>query len=195
MLLAQSDDINKPSDEDDDLVDQSSLKSFYPVDDSRHKIHVYKPLKYAVEPASRCASPILFLFHPDGNSMRLLTRMKPIADELGWLIVGVDAYRNTKSLRDQYRSRMNGTKAAAVISFGGWLGNMHNKSYAKKMLVAQVNGNDDRGALAYEKKDARYLSEQRRAHVKAFRFTGGHVIAPEKITLQATRWIHSEKNF
>ena len=38
--------------------------------------------------------------------------MKPIAEELGWLIVGVDASRNTDSLQDQYRMRMKGTKAA-----------------------------------------------------------------------------------
>lgn len=169
--LEESNDIAEAANVDEGITDQSSLESFKPVDDGGHKIHVYKPLKYAAEPAKRDLSPILFLFQPNGNSMSLLKRMKPIAEELGWLIVGVDAYRNTKSLKDQYRSRMKGTKAAyewamdnlvfdprkivfggfsgggwwayqctaeidkkaaAVISLGGWMGNMHDKSYAKK---------------------------------------------------------------
>lgn len=231
--LEKSHGIDEAADLDEAVIHQSSLESFKPVEDG-HKIHVYKPIRYVAEPAKRELSPILFLFQPNGNSMRLLKRMKPIAEELGWLIVGVDAYRNTKSLQDQYRSRMKGTKAAyewakdnlvfdpgkivfggfsgggwwayqcsaeidnraaAVISFGGWMGNMHDKSYAKKMAVAQVNGSDDSGALAYENKDSRFMSEQRRAHVKAFRFNGGHVVAPEAVLLKAARWIHSEKDF
>lgn len=232
--LEKSNDIAEAANVDEAIIDRSSLESFKPVDDAGHKIHVYKPLKYAAEPAKRDLSPILFLFQPNGNSMSLLKRMKPIAEELGWLIVGVDAYRNTNSLQDQYRNRMNGTKAAyewamdnlvfdprkivfggfsgggwwayqctaeidkraaAVISLGGWMGNMHDKSYAKKMAVAQVNGSDDSSALAYENKDSRFMTEQRRADVKAFRFNGGHVVAPEAVLLKAARWIHSEKKF
>lgn len=232
--LKKTNDIDEAANLEEDIIDRSSLESFQPVVDDGHQIHVYKPLKYAAEPAKRDLSPILFLFQPNGNSMSLLKRMKPIAEELGWLIVGVDAYRNTDSLQDQYRMRMKGTKAAyewvmdnlvfdpkkivfggfsgggwwayqctaeidksaaAVISLGGWMGNMHDKSYAKKMAVAQVNGSDDNGALAYENHDGRFMAEQRRARVKAFRFNGGHVVAPEVTLLEAARWIHSEKEF
>jgi predicted esterase len=232
--LKKSNDIEELTDIHEVNMHQSSLESFKPAEDDGHMIHVYKPLKYAAEPAKRPLSPILFLFQHNGNSISLLKRMKPIAEELGWLIVGVDAYRNTKSLQDQYRSRMKGTKAAyewamdnlvfdsekivfggfsgggwwayqctaeidktaaAVISLGGWMGNMHDKSYAKKMAVAQVNGSDDSGALAYENKDAHFMSARRRAQVKAFHFNGGHVVAPEEVLLEAARWIHSEKDF
>ena len=65
----------------------------------------------------------------------------------------------------------------------------------KKMAVAQVNGSEDNGALAYENNDGRFMAEQRRAHVKAFRFNEGHDVAPEVTLLGAARWIHSGKEF
>ena len=66
----------------------------------------------------------------------------------------------------------------------------------KKMAVAQVNGNDDSGALAQENKDSRLMTEQRSADVKAFRFNGGHVVAPEEVLLKVARWIQQpSKNF
>lgn len=45
------------------------------------------------------------------------------------------------------------------------------------MAVAQVNGSDDSGALAYENKFGQFVSARRHKQVMAFHFNGGHVYA------------------
>ena len=88
------------------------LETVTPEDGGGHKLHVYKPAGYLDgDPANR-KRPIAFLYAPGGHSMRVLKRLKPAAGELGWVLVGVDAYRNTKSVEHRYDERMDNTASA-----------------------------------------------------------------------------------
>lgn len=208
------------------------MESFIPDNGGGHKVHIYKPPGYIDGDASNKDRPVAFLYSPGGSSQEVLDRLQPAADELGWLLVGVDAYKNTHSLEELYQERMDHSKAAfeavadrlvfdpqkivfggmsggawwsfqsaaeltreaaGILSFGGWMGNMHEKSYAKKMAVAQVNGNADANAINYEEIDSNFLRKRASAKVKVFRFEGGHVLAPAETALEAARWIHTQK--
>jgi len=67
--------------------------------------------------------------------------------------------------------------------------------FPRKMAVAIVNGDKDKGARTWELKDMKFLEEKARADVKLFHFPGGHVMAPSDICLKAAKWIHETKQF
>jgi predicted esterase len=203
-------------------------------DGGAYKIHVYKPAGYIDDSPSSRNRPIAFLYSPGGDSMSMVERLKLVSDELGWVIVGVDAYANTESLEDKYEERMKNTKAAfewaknhisfdskkivfggmsggawwsyqsasdltkeaaGILAFGGWMGNMYDKKYSKKMAVAMVNGDMDKNAIHYEEKDGDFLKKRASCEVNTFHFPGGHVLAPSDVALEAARWIHQTMEF
>ncbi len=196
-------------------------------------VHIYKPVNHMRNLPTNRPPPILFLYSPSGKSLNIVKRLKPAAEELGWILVGVDAYSNSKVKRNRskvmqntkatfnwakenlsfdsnkivfggmsgggwwsYQSASEVTnKTAGIIAFGGWMSKMYNQKYSRRMAVAIVNGDKDKGALLYEEKDSDFLKKKARAEVKVFHFPGGHVLAPSDIALKAARWIHETKNF
>lgn len=209
-------------------------ESFTPEDAGGHKVHVYKPAGYVDGDPANAVRPVAFLYSPGGKSKSIVQRLQPASDELGWLLVGIDAYRNTSSLEDRYEERMKDTRAAfeavsenlvfdskkivfggmsgggwwsfqsaseltmdaaGILSFGGWMGKMHDKKYSKKMAVAMINGDGDKAALSNEEPDGEFLKRKCSADIKTFHFPGGHVLAPEEVALEAARWIHETKGF
>ncbi len=215
-------------------AEKPRMETATPGNGGGHALHIYKPAGYLDMQESERNRPIAFLYSAGGNSKGLVNLLKPAADELGWLLVGIDAYRNTSSLEERYKERMQDTKAAfewtrenlvfdeskivfggnsgggwwayqsaaeltndaaGILSFVGWMGNMHDKRYSKKMAVAMINGDKDKNALIYEESDGDFLRKRADANVKAFHFPGGHVTAPAPVALEAARWIHETKGF
>ena len=72
---------------------QQSLK----LEGTNHHIHIYKPKGYVDKEKYSKYRVVIFLFSPGGRSMHLVNAFKKTADELGWLLVGMDAYANTAS--------------------------------------------------------------------------------------------------
>ncbi|QQL44136.1 dienelactone hydrolase family protein [Sulfuriroseicoccus oceanibius] len=210
------------------------MESLTPENGGGHKIHIYRPPGYIDNSADSKTRPVVFVYHYRGKSQDIVEHMKLTADELGWVVVGVDAYTNTKSLEDRYDERLAQTKAAfacaqqavnfdpnkivftgmsggswwsfqstaeiapeaaGVISHGGWMGNMYDQSYPRKMAVAIINGDKDKNAISYETKDTNFLEKKTRAKVRAWHFPGGHVMPTPELTLEAARWIHETKGF
>ena len=193
----------------------------------------YKPASYVDAKSDNEERPIAFLYSPSGKSKSLVNRLKLAADELGWVLVGVDAYSNKKV--EKSRSKVMGDtkiafdwakknlsfdskkivfgglsggawwsyqsaseltqKTAGILAFGGWMSNMYDKDYSRKMAVALINGDKDKGSLLYEEKDSKFLEKRTKSEVRAFRFSGGHVLAPSDKALEAARWIHQTKEF
>ncbi len=88
------------------------LESFTPEAGGGHLVHIYLPPGYVEgDPKSR-STPVLFLFSPGGNSRGMVDFARSTADKLGWVLIGVDAYRNTRSLEDRFEERMAHTRAA-----------------------------------------------------------------------------------
>lgn len=230
FLKAQADEIAKKR----EAAEKPRMESVTPPEGGGHAIHIYKPAGYLDGSETERARPLAILYAPGGNSKSLVDLVKLTSNELGWLVVGVDAYRNTTSIEDQYDERMKNTQAAfhwvsenlvfdpkkivfgglsgggwwayqsaaevtneaaGILSFVGWMGNMHNKRYSKDMAVAMLNGDQDKNALHFEEIDGDYLRKRASAEVKAFHFPGGHVTAPADVILEAARWIHEIKGF
>lgn len=42
-------------------------------------------------------SPVCFIYSPGGDSRRILDPMRKTADKLGWVLIGIDSYRNTSA--------------------------------------------------------------------------------------------------
>lgn len=78
-----------------------------------------------------------------------------------------------------------------VISCGGWLGTEPERDYPKRMAVAFVNGDKDRGANSYVVRDTEIL-EKNRAKCRLFEFPGGHVIGPKPVLVEAMKWVEKE---
>ncbi len=55
---------------------------------------VYYPSRY--DPATAAKMPVCILFDSGGNSKVLVDTLRPAADELGWLLVGLDIYSNDR---------------------------------------------------------------------------------------------------
>lgn len=55
---------------------------------------VYYPAGLASE--DRAKSPLCVLYSPNGRMDQLMKAMKPSADKLGWILVGVEAYSNNR---------------------------------------------------------------------------------------------------
>ena len=53
-----------------------------------------------VYPAERAECLLCFVYDPNGRSHKLVPRLSETADELGWILVGVDAYSNKRSQKD-----------------------------------------------------------------------------------------------
>ncbi|MGD9417403.1 MAG: hypothetical protein Q7R22_000570 [Verrucomicrobiota bacterium JB025] len=229
--LEQLDSENKAKQE---AASKPRLSSHTPEGGGGFKVHVYKPAGYIDDSPSSKTRPIAILYTGSGRSITVVDRLKAASDELGWVLVGVDAYKNTSSLEDRYEERMEHTKtafewirnnisfdpnkmvfggmsggawwsyqsasdltkeAAAILAFGGWMGNMHDKKYSRKMAVAMVNGDKDKNALSYEEKDGDFLKRKASCTVKTFHFPGAHILAPSEVALEAARWIHTTKKF
>lgn len=197
------------------------------------KIHIYKSALYIDAEDDQKFNPILFLYSPSGGALRIVHRLKPTADKLGWVLVGVDAYSNAKAKKNRsevmentkiaynwakknltfdskkivfggfsggawwsYQSASELTKkAAGILAFGGWMSNMYSQNYSRKMAVALVTGDKDKGALTYEEPDTNFLKKSTHSEVKVFHFPGAHVLAPSEKALEAARWIHTTKEF
>lgn len=84
-------------------------------------------------------------------------------------------------------------RCAGILAFGGWLGLGEDleKPFQKKMTVAMVNGDTDKGALSYEDRDKGILSH-RRSNVKIFHFPGGHGVAPRETIDKAVQWMDEQ---
>jgi len=75
-----------------------------------------------------------------------------------------------------------------VLAFGGWLGGKTRLDCPEGMVVARVNGENDRGAVSWEKADGAAL-EAAHCQVKTFHFPGGHEVAPPPVVLEAMQWL------
>jgi hypothetical protein len=82
----------------------------------------------------------------------------------------------------------------AVLAFGGWLGgrSFGNKKYDANVVVAQINGDNDKGANSWTERDAEALRKSG-CVVRAFKFPGGHVMAPPDVTDEAIAWLVEER--
>lgn len=60
----------------------------------KHKIHIYKPKGYVEKEKYSRHRVIIFLYSPVGKSKTIVNKFKKTADELGWVLLGVDAYAN-----------------------------------------------------------------------------------------------------
>lgn len=78
-----------------------------------------------------------------------------------------------------------------IISMGGWMGERYNDRYQRGMVVAQVNGEDDRGARTWTRRDASALGKNR-CKAREFVFPGGHVMPPTPVLLEAIAWMRQE---
>ncbi len=229
---ARLDELEQSAVETEEISSKPTMESISPKDGSS-KIHIYKPALYLSEEGEMKNRPIAFLYSAGGKSLSVVKRLQSAADELGWVLVGVDAYSNAKSKKNRsavmadsrkafewaaenlvfdsdkivfggmsggawwsYMSASELTQdAAGILAFGGWTSNMYDKDYSRKMAVALVNGNGDKGAITYEKKDTDFLEKRTKATVEKFRFPGGHILAPSEKALEAARWIHETKEF
>lgn len=97
------------------------------------------------------------------------------------------------AMRGYHMTHEHKDRCAGILAFGGWLG-MDDKitqPFQKKMAVAMVNGEGDKGALAYEDRD-RGVLRHRNCDVKIFHFPGGHGVAPVEVIDEAIAWMDSQ---
>jgi len=82
----------------------------------------------------------------------------------------------------------------AILAFGGWLGGTSflKLKYKPNVVVAQINGESDKGANAWLKRDAEALTKSG-CVVRAFKFPGGHVTAPPEKMDEAIAWLVEER--
>jgi len=83
---------------------------------------------------------------------------------------------------------------AGIYATGGWLGVPHNKEYDPKsvhhgMRIAMVNGDRDRAAARYTKRDTQFLVETANCEVAMFAFEGGHQVPPSDSQVEAFEWL------
>lgn len=81
-------------------------------------------------------------------------------------------------------------KIAGIIAYGGWLGGKEyqDKRFQHGMKVAMINGINDTGANHWNEIDAKTL-EKLDCTVKLFRHSGGHQVAPTKVTNEVIEWL------
>jgi predicted esterase len=193
--------------------------------------HVRYPQNVPVN--RRGERPLCVLYSPSGKSQSVMKRVELAADQLGWILVGIDAYSNARAKESNHEVLENTQKVfaevqkavphskdkvifggmsggalwsyissaqvypetAAILAFGGWMGNAYDRSYPRRMTVAMVNGDNDTGAKNYEEPDEDFLRKTAKAEVKVFHFPGGHEIAPPEVVAVAASWIHGEAGF
>ena len=56
------------------------------------------------------------------------------------------------------------------------------------MAIARVNGDNDKNANAWIEQEEP-IFKRAKANVKDFTFTGGHVVAPPPVILEAMHWL------
>ncbi|MGE9268086.1 MAG: hypothetical protein ACQKBY_08310 [Verrucomicrobiales bacterium] len=89
-------------------AEKARLEVVIPPEGGGHKVHIYKPKGYLDGDESERSRPVAFLYSPGGNARSVLDRLKLAADELGWLLVGVDAYRNdVKGSSEEEKARVD----------------------------------------------------------------------------------------
>jgi predicted esterase len=78
---------------------------------------------------------------------------------------------------------------AGIFAGGGWLGpnNMYRRPYPP-LRVAMVNGDKDRGANAYIRRDTEML-QSTGGIVSVHAFEGGHQMPPPSVMTKAFRWL------
>lgn len=83
---------------------------------------------------------------------------------------------------------------AGILALGAWLGGSANQKspFQRDMAVAMVNGDNDRGATAWEASDKNVLEGQRGCRVKVFHFPGGHAVPPRGVIDQAIAWLDEQ---
>jgi hypothetical protein len=98
---------------------------------------------------------------------------------------GARAYHMTHHFREP---------CAGILALGAWLGGRTNQKspFQRDMAVAMVNGDNDRGATAWEASDKNVLEEQRGCRVKVFHFPGGHAVAPRDVLDKAIDWLDKQ---
>jgi predicted esterase len=82
----------------------------------------------------------------------------------------------------------------AILAFGGWLGgrSFQGRNYSPNVVIAQINGDKDKGANAWIKRDAASLTKKG-CVVREFKFPGGHAIAPSRVIDGAIAWLLEER--
>ena len=88
---------------------------------------------------------------------------------------------------------------AGIYATGGWLGVGLKAEYAPKqvrsdMRIAMVNGDRDRAAAQYTKRDTQFLSETANCEVAMFAFEGGHQVPPSDSQVEAFEWLLEKTN-
>ncbi|WP_111708890.1 sialate O-acetylesterase [Lutibacter citreus] len=84
-------------------------------------------------------------------------------------------------------------KYAGIVAYGGWLGgkDYRDKQYQEGMFVAIINGEKDKGANNWKDIDTKTLLKNN-CIVKHFSHSGGHKIAPSKITSEVLSWFNNK---
>ncbi|MCX6855798.1 MAG: hypothetical protein NTV80_12935 [Verrucomicrobia bacterium] len=75
-----------------------------------------------------------------------------------------------------------------VLAMGGWLAGKTELGCPPQMAIACVNGDKDKGAIEYGKRELPIL-QKAQATVKSFEFSGGHVVGTPDIILEAMQWL------
>jgi len=68
---------------------------------------VYYPAGLSVE--NRAKAPLCVMYSPNNRMGQLMKAMKPSADKLGWILIGVDAYSN-KRVQKEYEATMDDSR-------------------------------------------------------------------------------------
>ncbi|GAA5497444.1 hypothetical protein Rhal01_03640 [Rubritalea halochordaticola] len=106
------------------------METFTPEGGGGHKIHIYYPAGYIKGDESNKKRPAAYVYSPGGHSKSLVNMMKPGADELGWVLIGVDCYRNKKdsetikkeNLAAQAEAKKQVSYDTTRVVFGGFSG-------------------------------------------------------------------------
>jgi len=181
--------------------------------------HVYYPTSF--DPAKPPA--MIIMFSPGGGGKDILGSVRAACEELGWIGVGCDGFKNGVddsvldpkweellpaiektvphdpdllylgglsggALRSYDYAELTLRPWKGVLAFGGWLGRKQALGSPADMMIARVNGDNDKKANAWiETEDP--IFKKAKAKVKDFPFPGGHVIGPPAVVLEAMQWM------
>ena len=79
---------------------------------------------------------------------------------------------------------------AGIFANGGWLGGSkyYDLPYPEGMRVAIINGNNDKAANSWVKKDVKVLAKNG-CNINIFAFEGGHQVPPIETQIEAIKWL------
>jgi predicted esterase len=181
--------------------------------------HIYYPTSF--DPSKPPA--MIIMFSPGGDGKGILGSVRAACEELGWIGVGCDQFKNgadeaaldkkwaevlpaieKSALHDPdllYLGGMSGGALRAydyaettvrpwkgILAFGGWLAGKEGLGTPDKMVIARVNGDNDKNANAWKEKEDSVF-KRAKAELKDFTFPGGHVVAPPDVVKEAMRWL------